>query len=127
MDLKETISGIIAEIEKKGDVKAVFGEPIKEGNVTIIPVASLNISGGGGGGQEGKTDEGAEPKMKGKGFGMGYRKKAAPVGYIKIANDEVEFVPIIDWQRLVPFAIPLLGIGALIMMKALHHKKCEKG
>lgn len=131
-ELNETIKELIAEIEKKGDVKAVFGEPIKEGSITIIPVASIAISGGGGGGTQDGEDkdkpEGIMGKMKGKGFGLGYMKKARPVGYIKIQADEVKFEPITDWQKMAAIALPVFGIGAVLAMKMMmkHHKCCKK-
>lgn len=133
-ELNQTIKELIAEIEKKGDVKAVFGEPIKEGGITIIPVASVYMSGGGAGGmQDGDKDkpESMMSKMKGKGFGLGYMKKARPVGYIKIQADEVKFEPIKDWQKMAAMTLPIFGIGAILMLKMMFimkkkHHHCQK-
>lgn len=120
MELKDSIKEIISEIEKKGDVKAVFGEPVKEDNIMIIPVASMFIAGGGGGGaQDGGAAEGIMAKIKGKGFGLGYKKMARPVGYIKIENGQVNFSPITDWTKIAKVAIPVAGLGFLVMMKMM--------
>jgi len=127
-ELNDTIKESIAEIEKKGDVKAVFGEPIKEGGITIIPVASIAISGGGGAGShDGDKDkpEGWMNKMKGKGFGLGYMKKARPVGFIKIQDNKVKFEPIADWQKILTVALPILGLGMILMMKMMIKMKMK--
>ncbi|MDO8592681.1 MAG: hypothetical protein Q7R92_02825 [bacterium] len=128
MELKDSIKEIISEIEKKGDVKAVFGEPVKEGNIMIIPVASMCAAGGGGGGaQNGDAAEGVMAKIKGRGFGLGYKKMARPVGYIKIENGQVSFSPITDWTKIAAVAIPAAGLGLLLMMKMLMKlKKWER-
>ncbi len=121
MELKDSIKEIISEIEKSGDVKAVFGNPIKEGDIIIIPVASVCLAGGGGGGD---ADE-----AKSKGFGLGYKKMARPVGYIKIENGQVGFEPITDWLKLFYLAAAIFGLGSLVAMKLafkLKRKKWEK-
>lgn len=126
MELNDQIKEIMSEIEKKGNPKAVFGEPIKEGGITIIPVASISTMGGGGAGEGEPPKSGEAGKMKGKGFGMGYGKKARPVGYIKIENNQVKFVPITDWQKLVPTVAAVIGISLIFMMKMIMWKKMMK-
>lgn len=118
MELKDSIKEIIAEIEKRGDVRAVFGEPVKEGNIMVIPVAAVCVAGGGGGGaRDGDAAEGLLAKIKGKGFGLGYKKHASPVGYIKIENGQVRFEPITDWNKIALVAIPVFGLGFLLLAK----------
>ncbi|MDP2708850.1 MAG: hypothetical protein Q8O93_02260 [bacterium] len=124
MELKETIKEIIAEIEKKGDVKAVFGEPVKEGNIIIIPVACVFVAGAGAAGaQNGDTPEEMMKKIKGKGFGLGYKKLARPVGYIKIENGQVKFEPITDWQKILMIAVPVFGLSLVLLMKTMMKMK----
>lgn len=125
MELNDQLKDIMKEMEKKGDVKAVFGEPIKEGNITIIPVAAFAVMGGGGAG-EGEPKMGEEGKMKGKGMGMGYGKKAHPVGYIKIENNQATFEPIADWQKLLPVLVGIMGISLVVIMKLLVWGKMKK-
>jgi uncharacterized spore protein YtfJ len=91
-------------IEKMVDglgVGAVFGEPIKQGGVTVVPVAEVRFAFGYGSGQG--RDEEAEggPRMgEGSGGGSGAVGRASARGYIRISADEVRFEPVLDVTRL---------------------------
>ena len=68
-------------------VRRVFGEPIEQDGVVVVPVAKVGGGGGGGGDNE---DNG------GGGFGLGAR----PVGAYVIKDGEVTWKPAIDPVRL---------------------------
>ena len=98
-----TESNTIEPIEKlfeKLKVDAVFGEPIKEGDVTLIPVADVGVGFGFGSGQNpaAETEEGEAESSQGMGGGGG--GKASPRGYIKISPDGVTFESTMDENRV---------------------------
>jgi len=104
-DLKTTEP--IEELFEKLNVDAVFGAPIQEGEITIIPVAEVGVGFGFGSGPNRKIeetgDEADSPKGQGGGGGGG---KATPRGYIKITPDGVDFESTMDESR-----VALAGIG----------------
>jgi uncharacterized spore protein YtfJ len=66
----------------------VFGEPIEEDGVTVIPAASVRGGGGGGGDTEGNG---------GSGFGL----TATPVGAYVIKDGEVSWKPAVNPNRMI--------------------------
>lgn len=100
-------------LEKLG-VDAVFGKPTNDGEVTIIPVAQVELAfgygSGYGRGTSAEQTNGAEAETpaqegEGGGGGGGAGGRAIPRGYVRITPQEVKFQPIIDETR-----IPLAGI-----------------
>lgn len=116
-DLRELIKDIIGQIENKGNVKAVFGDPVEKGDVVVIPVAKSHFAGGGGAG-EGNEDEEDDDKKEGKGGGVGYYSKSKPVGFIELQDDYVEFHQIHDREKM--FSLMLVAIGLVgIVLRVL--------
>jgi uncharacterized spore protein YtfJ len=101
-------------IEKMVDglgVGAVFGEPIREGSVTVVPVAEVRFAFGygyGSGRGSGEETEGG-PSMaeEGSGGGSGAGGRASAKGYVRISADEVRFEPVLDVTRLALAGIAL--------------------
>jgi len=108
--MKSIISDVTEKIQNSTNVKAIFGEPVEKGDVTVIPVSRLAIYGGGGGGSEKrveKTDENENQEKKNDGgMGLAFITKADPVGFIQIKNNEAVYKEITDHKRIV-----LAGIG----------------
>ncbi|MBA3717390.1 MAG: sporulation protein [Actinobacteria bacterium] len=80
-------------------VKKVFGDPVEQGGVTVIPVAKIGGGGGGGGDTDGNG---------GGGFGLA----AKPAGAYVITDGEVKWKPavnpsqrVLGWQLVTAFAI----------------------
>jgi uncharacterized spore protein YtfJ len=68
-------------------VKNVVGDPIKVGNVTIVPIIMIDVGfGGGGGGPSVGT------QMGGHGFYMS--GEARPMGFVLISKAGTKFVPV---------------------------------
>ena len=105
----------IDEMLEKMSVNAVFGQPFREGDMTLIPVASVGYAFGYGSGSGRMTGAssgtGGEPCGPGEGSGQGGGGggRARPLGYIRISPDKVAFEPIMDTGR-----ISMLGI-AMVM------------
>jgi uncharacterized spore protein YtfJ len=93
-------------IEKMVDalgVGAVFGEPIREGDVTVVPVADVRFTFGygyGSGRGRGEETEGGPRTEEGSGGGSGAGGRATAKGYVRISANEVTFEPVLDVTRL---------------------------
>ena len=83
--------GLVAELADRvgarAGVEAVFGAPVEQGGVTVVPVARLSWGFGGGGGA-------ASGEAEGEGSGGGGGVMATPAGFIEIADGQAEFRPI---------------------------------
>jgi len=88
--------------------KAVYGEPVHQGDITVIPVASVRFAFGGG---EGSGEKAAE-RSRGGGGGGGVTAK--PIGYIEISNGTAVYKPIRDplTDVWVPVALAVIGAAA---------------
>jgi uncharacterized spore protein YtfJ len=96
-----TIPGELGEIfARVARVDTVFGDPVTQGGITVVPVAKARWGVGGGSGR--KTE--GEPR---EGGGGGLR--VDPVGIVVIRGDDAEFRPI----RAEPKWGVLLGLAAL--------------
>jgi hypothetical protein len=100
-------------IGAKAGVQAVFGEPVRHEELTIIPVARVRWGFGGGGGQTDAPDSGPA-----SGSGGGGGVAADPVGYVEIGSAGADFRPIRE-----PYPSPLFliasGLTAAIVIGAL--------
>ena len=97
---------------------AVFGEPVVNGNTTVIPCSEVVIGMGMGSGG-GPADENGKSTGSGSGGGGGARSR--PIAAIIISQDEVRVEPILDITRIVlaslaTGAFMLLWIGRLSLM-----------
>jgi uncharacterized spore protein YtfJ len=81
-------------------VRRVFGDPIEQDGVVVIPAAA--VSGGGGGGGDAESNGGG-------GFGL----RARPVGAYVIKDGEVSWKPVIDPSRLTIGWQVVAGLWAL--------------
>jgi uncharacterized spore protein YtfJ len=81
--------------------RRVYGDPIEQEGVTVIPAAA--VGGGGGGGGDADHNGGA-------GFGL----RARPVGAYVIRGQDVTWVPAIDVTRLA-----VVALGALLLLRSL--------
>jgi len=111
-------------------VDTVFGKPIKEGDVTIVPVAEVHVGFGYGwgpgkcSGQE-LLEEGATGDGNGAGAGAGI--KAMPRGYIWITPKGVKFKPIRNRHYITFAGIALFGLLIFLVVKLILGKREDKG
>ena len=93
MDIERMIEGLGQTMQKEGTVKAVFGDPIKLDNHTVVPVAVIAIDMGGGGAgitlPFGKGDDKASKPVGGGGGGLSIH--ATPVGFIYERDGDVVY------------------------------------
>jgi len=96
----------------KATVDAVYGDPIRQGDMTIVPVARVRWGlGGGGGTSEGPGQEPAS------GSGAGGAVLADPVGHLEIGPMGATFRPIP--VRLSPALILASGVTAALLLRAV--------
>ncbi|MEZ4733223.1 MAG: spore germination protein GerW family protein [Caldilineaceae bacterium] len=112
MDTKTTqnIEPIQEMLQKLG-ATTVFGEPMSENGIVVIPVAEVTFGFGYGSGYGRSSEEStaatqpAPEANEGGGSGAGAGGRSTPRGFIRITPDEVKYDPITDEAR-----IPLAGI-----------------
>ena len=91
-------------------VDAVFGESVRQGDVTIIPVAEIRFGlGYGYGSGRGHAEEVGPGADEGSGGGSGAGGRASPKGYIRISPEGVRFEPVVDVTRI---ALAGIAFGA---------------
>jgi uncharacterized spore protein YtfJ len=95
-------------------IRHVYGEPVREGPTTIIPVAQVAFGLGGGGGRaipgprEGAAATGGVPEAFGSGGGGGVRM--TPVGVLEIGPRGVRFIRFRPLGRL----LGAVGVGVAL-------------
>jgi uncharacterized spore protein YtfJ len=121
----------IENMLKRLNVSSAFGEPIQEGDTTLIPVASVVCGFGYGSGygrgpskktgpaagQPTATDASAPAEGEGAGAGGGGGGWVKPQGYIRIRGEEVQYEPIMN-MGLIPLAGMLTGAWCLFWISA---------
>ena len=89
------------------NVDTIFGNPITQGDTTVIPVAEIHIGFGYGWGK----CKGAEIKTDDNGAGGGAGVKASPKGFILISPDYVKYKKIHSDRWI---TILLSGIAGIV-------------
>ena len=88
-NISENINNIFEKLESFLKTKTVVGEPMKIGDVTIVPFIDISFGLGTGGGS------GIEEKgNQGSGGGAGSGGKISPTAILVIKGDQVELLPI---------------------------------
>lgn len=117
----------IEEMRDKASVNAVYGEPVKVGDKTIIPVADIKYGFGLGYGEGAPaSDEEEEIPSGGEGGGVGGGIAAHPVAVIEITDEGVVVKPVTDEGKIALAGI-FTGIWAIfwiaMTLKAIFGKK----
>jgi uncharacterized spore protein YtfJ len=102
MNLEAIATQLTQVIQKEANIKAIFGEPTKLDEHTIIPVARVKITlGGGGGSGSGSTptpgkdgDELGTALASAGGGGLGI--DVQPLGFIRDGAEGATFIAIAD-------------------------------
>ena len=109
----------IAELlERSLSIRHVYGEPVRHGDTTVIPVAKVAYGFGAGGGRgpnrvpQGASDDrppGTNAPSEAQGAGGGGGVRMTPVGALEIGPEGTRFI------HFHP-VLPLLGAGAVGMV-----------
>jgi uncharacterized spore protein YtfJ len=109
----------LSKLVLTASVDAVFGEPVVNGNTTVIPCSEV-VMGMGMGSGAGPVDENGNQTGSGSGGGGGARSR--PIAAIVITEDGVRVEPILDLTKIVLASLTtgafiLLWIGRLSLMR----------
>lgn len=99
-------------------VRRVFGEPVREDGVTVIPVARV-MGGSGGGGSSSpaaRSTEGGAGGAEASGSGGGLGIQVRPLGVYVVRGSEVTWQPALDLQRIITGG---QAVGALAILTVL--------
>ncbi len=107
MDYPDRAFELIQQAIERMDASRVYGEPVREGDTIVIPVAEHGIAFGYGFGsgegpvEAGGVGDGEAGRMgTGSGAGGGAWGGTKPRGFIKITPVGVVYEPVIDVNRL---------------------------
>ena len=126
------VERIAERVGGKASVRAVFGDPIERGGITLIPVARVRWGFGGGAGrgpmavgpgmagqaapQTSMSEAGSDQSGSGSGGGGG--ATADPVGYLEIGPDGATFRPIAPAMPSPAFMLAA-GLAATLVFRGL--------
>jgi hypothetical protein len=99
-------------VGSKATIQAVFGEPIRQGDITVVPVARVRWGFGGG---AGRSDG---PPTAGSGSSGGGGVAADPVGYVEIGPSGATFRPLRGMYPSPGFLIAA-GLSAALVLRGL--------
>jgi len=116
----------IAELfERNLSIRHVYHEPVRQGDVTVIPVAKVAFGFGAGAGRRGRfrgrgqqiaSDESnnADGRTEPQGLGGGGGARMTPVGALEIGPRGTRFIHYSEMPRLL--GILAIGIGAGLLL-----------
>jgi uncharacterized spore protein YtfJ len=98
----------IQEMVGHAGAEQVYGTPISNDGLTVLPVAKVNAGGGGG--------EGARQTDHGEGGGLGLSAK--PLGVFVLRNGKVAWRPAVDVNKVI-LGAQVVAIVALIVLRSV--------
>lgn len=101
------VDELVQTAKDAATVRRVFGEPVVDGGVTVIPAAHVVGGAGGGSGTDGK----------GQGEGGGWGVQARPAGAYVIKNGQVSWRPAVDVNRVIAVAGAVAAIYLLVRQR----------
>lgn len=122
MDNATVMKDITDTLTDAASVNSVFGESRTIGNKTIIPIASMAMGFGAGGGETKKAQEGEEPVQQGGGVGGG--GKAKPLAILEVTEAETRLIPVIDMTRVIMGGLFFAGMTTWMIIKLIGKKRC---
>lgn len=98
----------------------VFGDPVSQDGITILPVAK--VSGGGGGGSgTGPAPQDSDAK-EASGSGGGFGVSARPVGVYVIKEGAVSWRPTVDVNKVI-IGGQIVAVVALLTIRAIFRRR----
>lgn len=111
--LTDLAHAITDRLNSSAGSQLVFGTPQQQGNQTVIPVAEARYNFGFGAG----SGTGNGPNTGGGGGGGGGSVRTRPVGYIRLQGDVADFVPIIDYTKIILTSLICVLIAGLAVAR----------
>lgn len=107
----ETVRGVV----ETAAVDRVFGSPIAQDGLTVIPVAHISGGGGGGAGNAPAEDEG-ETVAGGTGGGVGVMAK--PLGVFVVKDGDARWRPPVDINKII-LGGQIVAVVALLTIRTI--------
>ncbi|NUT22245.1 MAG: sporulation protein [Hamadaea sp.] len=114
LDTDAPVLESVREILDNARADQVFGAPISENGVTVLPAAKVRGGGGGGGGT------GPDEQGKGSGGGVGLSSRA--LGVFVIRDGQVSWRPAVDVNKIV-LGGQLVVIAALLLARTVLRRR----
>jgi len=111
----------IREVIDNASADRVFGTPINQDGLTVLPVAKVG-GGGGGGGGTGPAPEGRENTGAGGGLGV----SAKPLGVFVIKDGTVGWRPAIDVNKVI-LGGQIVALAALLTIRTVVRARARRG
>ena len=127
----EALSNVIEKIYSAAQPGAVYSEPVKSGNYTVIMASEVTVGGGFGSGsgfgpQEKKGDEKSSqsPHISsgGGGIGAGGSSSGRPVAIIVIGPEGVTVKPVFDFTKIILAGMRTWGTMLMLFRKNAQRK-----
>jgi uncharacterized spore protein YtfJ len=127
----DEMTDLLRRTVDRATVRAVFGDPVTEGGVTLVPVAKVQGGGGGGGGEAPPAGDatatagsaGAPARPGGAGAGIGL--SARPLGVYVVRDGQVTWRPAVDVNRVV-LGGQIVAVVALLTVRALVRHRARR-
>ena len=116
-NLRDDIRLTVEDLLDRLGPKAAFGEPVRHGAFTLIPVAEMRVGFGFGSGF-GRNPDAPDTPPEGGGGGGGAGGRVVPRGFLRITTDAARFVPTPDVTRLALGAMALAALMTLVAGRA---------
>jgi uncharacterized spore protein YtfJ len=100
-------------------VRRVFGDPIDQNGIRIIPAARIRGGGGGGGG--------SAPDGQGSGSGAGFGVMANPAGAFVVTDRDVTWRPAVNPERIAMAAFTFAGFALWTLRSILRRRVGRAG
>lgn len=110
------LEGLAERLGLHARAAAVFGDPVQQGGVTVIPVAKVRYGFGGGSGSDTADADNGAKHDEGSGGGGGVI--ASPLGFIELSDGSARFKPIGDPMSAVP-VILASAFAAWVVLRGL--------
>jgi len=120
MQSETSVLETIREVVDNASAGRVFGTPVTQDGVTVLPVAKVS-GGGGGGGGTGPAVEGQE--IGGSGGGMGLSAK--PLGVFVLKDGKVGWRPAVDVNKII-LGGQIVVVVALLTVRALAKARARR-
>jgi len=129
---EEILSGVIERIYSAAQPGAVYSEPVKSGNYTVIMASEVIVGGGFGSGSgfgpqeknaNERSSEAPQISSGGGGIGGGGSSRGRPVAIIVIGPDGVTVRPIFDFTKIILAGITTWVTMLMLLRKILRGKK----
>lgn len=107
------VFGTLTDAVGQATASRVFGTPIQQDGVILVPVAKVS-GGGGGGAGTGPADSGQDAGGSGGGFGL----SARPAGAFVLHGGRVSWKPALDVNRII-LGGQVVAVVALLVLRSL--------